>query len=40
MTEKITVTSDGFWIGLAMIFIAFVGEPDLVDALIYFLMNQ
>lgn len=29
----------GFWIALALLIIAFGGEPDLVDALIFILMK-
>ena len=34
------INIDGTWlVGIAMLFVAFWGEPDLVDALIRFLMN-
>lgn len=39
------MSNDGFSFGIsgvaiAMLLIAFWGEPDLIDALIHFLMNQ
>lgn len=32
-------SNDGLWLGAALIIIAFAGDPNLIDALIYFLMN-
>lgn len=41
--RKIKIISDmgdlGFWVWLALMCVAFNGEPDLVDALIHFLMR-
>ncbi len=35
----INIDSGTWFIGMALLFIAFWGEPDIVDALIHFLMN-
>ena len=37
--SDISVDSGAWFIGFALLVIAFWGEPDLVDALIQFLMN-
>ena len=38
--DDIKISVDYFWIALAILAIAFHGEPDLVDALIHFLMKK
>lgn len=45
LTTDERMSNDGFSFGIsgvaiAMLLIAFWGEPDLIDALIHFLMNQ
>ena len=37
--SDISIDSGAWFIGLALLVIAFYGEPDLIDALIQFLMN-
>lgn len=38
--NEANVSADGFWIAAAIMLVAFYGEPDLVDAVIYYLTEQ
>jgi len=37
---SVDIDSGSWFIGVALLVIAFWNEPDLIDALIYFLMNK
>jgi hypothetical protein len=40
MSQKIELSTGGGWLALALLLIAFWGEPDLIDALIEFLTRK
>lgn len=39
MSKENSISIDFGWIALALLIIAFWGEPDLVDALIHYFLN-
>ncbi len=38
-TSSVQVTVGTFWFGFVLLLIAFYGNPDLIDAIIYYLMQ-
>jgi len=38
--KHVTVSTGGGWIAIAMLLVAFYGEPDLVDAIIHHLTEK